>query len=264
VLFKNEQEFHDFTLFLSLGTNERVNGFSLDTVGPNKEKITGSFVVDKGVRNLSVDADDAGAFIHTFTGFTSIKGGKLGARISFPPDATPKNPPVDYLGNVTLSDIVVTDQPFLARLFAAGSLDGPLRLLQGEGIAISKFNAPFNARGKVVTIHEGRASGPAVGGTFEGVLDRRNDRIELTGTMVPAYGINSMLGALPILGDILASRKGEGVFGVTYVMRGPLESPTLTTNPLSVLTPGILRRIFEFAPAKTPPQAAAEDSTKQP
>jgi len=264
VLFKSDQEFRDFNLSLSLAANERIMGFALDTIGPNKDKITGSFAVDKGVRNLSLDADDAGGFIRTFMGFTSIKGGKFSARISFPADAAPKTPPVDYLGNIALTDIVVTDQPFLARLFAAGSLDGPLRLLQGEGIALSKFNAPFNARGKVITIHEGRASGPAVGGTFEGVLDRRTDRIDLTGTMVPAYGINSMLGALPILGDILASRKGEGVFGVTYAMRGPLDSPTLTTNPLSVLTPGILRRIFEFAPAKTPPQAAVEEPAKQP
>ena len=82
--------------------------------------------------------------------------------------------------------------------------------------------------------------------------------------MVPAYGINSMLGAVPILGDLLASRKGEGVFGVTYSMKGPLADPGLMVNPLSVLTPGILRRIFEFRAPEMPlqdveeqPQAAA-------
>jgi hypothetical protein len=153
---------------------------------------------------------------------------------------------------------VVTDQPFLARLFSAGSLDGPLRLLQGEGIRLTRFNAPFSSQGRVVTIHEGRASGPSVGGTFEGVLDRRTDTIGLSGTMVPAYGINSVLGAVPILGDLLASRKGEGVFGVTYSMKGPLEDPTLTVNPLSVLTPGILRRIFEFKTPEAPPQEPEE------
>ena len=126
---------------------------------------------------------------------------------------------------MTLNDVVVTDQPFLARLFAAGSFDGPLRLLQGEGIRITRLNAPFNSQGRVVMIHEGARPVRRVGGTFEGVLDRRNDQIALTGTMVPAYGINSMLGAVPILGEILASRKGEGVFGVTYSMKGPLDDP---------------------------------------
>jgi len=263
LLYKNDQDFRDVTLAVSLAANEHVTGFALDTLGPNKDKITANFNVDKNGRNITIDADDAGSFVKSFTGFTSIKGGKLSAQILFPAEPTPRNAPADYMGNVTLTDIVVTDQPFLARLFAAGTLDGPLRLLQGEGIAIRKFDAPFNSRGKVVTIHEGRASGPAVGGTFEGVLDRRTDRIDLTGTMVPAYGINSMLGALPILGDILASRKGEGIFGVTYAMRGPLDSPTLTTNPLSALTPGILRRIFEFAPAKAPSEGA-ETAKQQP
>jgi hypothetical protein len=65
-----------------------------------------------------------------------------------------------------------------------------------------------------------------------------------------------MLGAVPILGDLLISKKGEGIFGLTYAMKGSLNEPSLTVNPLSVLTPGIFRRIFEFDPPKEilPPQ----------
>jgi hypothetical protein len=254
ILFKNDQNFRNVSGNVSFAANERITGFALDALGPGDNKIKGMFSVEKGVRNLSLDADDAGDFIRSFTGFTSIRGGNLSSRISFPPDSGPRT--VDYSGTVTLNEIVVTDQPFLARLFAAGSFDGPLRLLQGEGIRITRLNAPFSSQGRVITFHEGRASGSSVGGTFEGVLDRRTDQIALTGTMVPAYGINSMLGAVPILGDILASRKGEGVFGVTYSMKGPLEDPTLMVNPLSVLTPGILRRIFEFKTPEAPPQEA--------
>jgi hypothetical protein len=254
ILFKNDQSFRNVSGNVTLAANERITGFALDALGPGDNKIKGMFSVDNGVRNLSLDADDAGAFINTFTGFTSIRGGSLQTRVSFPSDSGPRA--ADYTGTVTLNDIVVTEQPFLARLFAAGSLDGPLRLLQGEGIRITRMTAPFSSQGRVVTIHEGRASGPSVGGTFEGVVDRRTDTIGLSGTMVPAYGINSMIGAVPILGDILASRKGEGVFGVTYAMKGPLDDPTLTVNPLSVLTPGILRRIFEFKTPEAPPQEA--------
>jgi hypothetical protein len=254
ILFKNDQSFRNVSGNVTLAANERITSFALDALGPGDNKIKGLFSVDNGVRNLSLDAEDAGAFINTFTGFTSIRGGNFSARVSFPPDSGPRA--VDYTGTVTLNEIVVTEQPFLARLFAAGSLDGPLRLLQGEGIRLTRMTAPFSSQGRVVTIHEGRASGPSVGGTFEGVVDRRTDTIGLSGTMVPAYGINSMLGAVPILGDILASRKGEGVFGVTYAMKGPLDDPTLTVNPLSVLTPGILRRIFEFKTPEAPPQEA--------
>jgi hypothetical protein len=149
----------------------------------------------------------------------------------------------------------------VARLFSAGSLDGPLRLLQGEGIALSTVSMPFSARGKLVTIHDGRAAGSAIGMTYAGMVDRKAERVDLTGSLVPLYGLNSLLGSVPILGDLLVSKKGEGIFGLTYAMKGNLNEPTLTYNPLSVLTPGIFRRIFEFSPAKEPveqPQASAE------
>ena len=90
----------------------------------------------------------------------------------------------------------------------------------------------------------------------------------LKGSLVPAYGINSLLSNIPLLGDVLASKKGEGIFGVTYSATGNADQPNISVNPLSVLTPGILRRIFEGhmpnaanAPSNTqrasvPPRAA--------
>jgi hypothetical protein len=130
---------------------------------------------------------------------------------------------------------------------------------------------PFNARAKMVTIREGRAAGPAIGATFGGTLDRKAEKLDLTGTLVPVYGLNSFLGAVPVLGDLLNSRKGEGVFGLTYAMKGNLNEPALSVNPLSVLTPGIFRRIFEFSPVKDAPlpqqpqpQASAEPPPQAP
>jgi hypothetical protein len=199
--------------------------------------------------------------------FPSVRGGKLAAKINFPIDAlapgAAKTPPPDYQGTITLTNITVTDQPFVARLFSAGSLDGPLRLLQGQGIQLTSVNIPFNARAKLVTIREGRAAGSAIGATFEGMLDRKAEKVDVTGTLVPVYGLNSILGSVPLLGDILISKKGEGVFGLTYAMKGNLNEPVLSVNPLSVLTPGIFRRIFEFDPPKAPPPQAQEQPPPQ-
>ena len=77
ILFKNDQSFRNVSGSVSLAANERITGFALDALGPGDNKIKGMFSVDNGVRNLSLDADDAGAFIHTFTGFTSIRGGNF-------------------------------------------------------------------------------------------------------------------------------------------------------------------------------------------
>jgi hypothetical protein len=264
--FQENQSFRDVTLAVSFGAREKLTGFNLDAMGTGKGKVTSRMEVVKGARNLAFDADDAGAFIDTFLGFSSIRSGRLAARISFPGDAPgPTNaklpPPPDYQGTVTLTDIVVTDQPFVARLFSAGSLDGPLRLLRGDGISLTAVSMPFSARGKMVTIRDGRAAGAAIGATFAGTVDRKAERVDLTGSLVPLYGLNSLLGSVPILGDLLVSKQGEGVFGLTYAMKGNLNEPSITVNPLSVLTPGILRRIFEFSPVKEPlaqPQASVE------
>ena len=266
--FQENQSFRDVTLAVSFGAREKLTGFNLDAMGTGKGKVTSRMEVVKGARNLAFDADDAGAFIDTFLGFSSIRNGRLAARISFPGDAPgPTNAklpaPPDYQGTVTLTDIVITDQPFVARLFSAGSLDGPLRLLRGDGISLTSVSMPFSARGKMVTIRDGRAAGAAIGATFAGTVDRKAERVDLTGSLVPLYGLNSLLGSVPILGDLLVSKQGEGVFGLTYAMKGNLNEPSITVNPLSVLTPGILRRIFEFSPVKEPqaqPQASVESA----
>jgi hypothetical protein len=263
LVFRENLGFRDVTLAVSFAANQKLTRFSLDAMGTGKGKVTGRMEMVKGMRNLSLDTDDAGAFIDTFMGFGSVRGGTLAARITFPSDAPDAKSPPDYQGTIMLSNVVITDQPFVARLFSAGSLDGPLRLLQGEGISLTSVSIPFNARGKLVTIHEGRAAGPAIGATFGGMLDRKAEKVDVTGTLVPVYGLNSILGAVPVLGDILISKKGEGVFGLTYAMKGNLNEPNLTVNPLSVLTPGIFRRIFEFNPPKeAPPQAQPQASVE--
>ena len=115
ILFKDDQSFRNVSGNVSLAANERITGFALDALGPGDNKIKGMFSVDNGIRNLSLDADDAGAFIHTFTGFTSIRGGNFCDARFLPARFGPRA--IDYSGTITLNDIVVTDQPFLARLF---------------------------------------------------------------------------------------------------------------------------------------------------
>jgi hypothetical protein len=70
------------------------------------------------------------------------------------------------------------------------------------------------------------------------------------GTIVPSYGANTMLAQVPVLGELLTSRRGEGVFGVTFSVSGPFDATRVVSNPLSALAPGIFRRIFEGTSAE--------------
>jgi hypothetical protein len=62
---------------------------------------------------------------------------------------------------------------------------------------------------------------------------------------VPLYGLNAALGNIPVLGGIFVGRQGEGLVGITFAIRGNLDDPDIMVNPMSVLTPGIFRQIFE-------------------
>ena len=108
------------------------------------------------------------------------------------------------------------NQPLLTRLFTAGSLTGMINLMQGEGIAVEKLEVPFSSRNGVISVHDAKATGPSIGVTADGYIDRPKNDLALKGTLVPMFGLNNMLGNIPVLGDVLISKQGEGVFGMTY------------------------------------------------
>jgi len=97
-----------------------------------------------------------------------------------------------------------------------------------------------------------------MGITVAGTVDTTNTNIALKGVVVPAYAINSLLGKIPLLGE-LAGGDGEGLIAFNYRVDGLYDNPNVSVNPLSGLTPGFLRGIFdvfdakEKKPAPTPP-----------
>ncbi|MES2292179.1 MAG: AsmA-like C-terminal domain-containing protein [Pseudomonadota bacterium] len=216
--------------------------------GIGKASISGNIETSLTGRKLTLAAGDAGQLIQGLFNFQSIKGGKLRLSATLPgrasdPDLGLAAP--DYQGMLDIDDFQVVNQPLLARLFSAGSLTGIGDLMGGDGISLENMNVPFSSKNNVISVHDARARGRAIGATADGYIDRPKNQIALKGSLVPAYGLNSVLGNIPLLGDVLVSKKGEGVFGVTYSATGNADQPKIDVNPLSVLTPGILRRIFE-------------------
>ena len=64
--------------------------------------------------------------------------------------------------------------------------------------------------------------------------------------MIPAQGLTRIFNDVPLFGQILGGGKGEGIFGITFAMGGLITKPQTQVNPLSILAPGIFRKIFEF------------------
>jgi hypothetical protein len=205
-------------------------------------------VSSAGQRHLTATAGDAGAVIRTLLDYQSVKGGELSLDATMPPvgtDAQKNSPVPDYSGELIIRNCTILNQPFFARLFSSGSPGGMVDLMRGQGIVLDNVHIPFRISGDVVTIRDARATGPSLGLTADGYIDRATNQVALSGAVAPMYGLNGLLGAIPVLGDVFVSKKGEGIFGITYNMHGDLDHPEVSTNPLSVLAPGILRRIFE-------------------
>ena len=99
-------------------------------------------------------------------------------------------------------------------------------------------------RQHVIAIDKGRLSGSQIGLTARGRIDLDHARLDLDGTIVPIYGLNWALGKVPLVGQFLAGREGEGAFAVTYSVTGPTSDPQISVNPLAVLAPGFIRDLF--------------------
>jgi hypothetical protein len=148
--------------------------------------------------------------------------------------------------------------PFMAKLLSFVSLTGILDMLSGNGIVFERADVPFVKTGDDLVLKDARAHGSAIGFTAEGRLDLDKDTMDLRGTVVPAYSLNSVFADVPLLGPLLVPEKGSGLFAATYFMRGPIDDPSVGGNPLATLTPGFLRGLFNIFDAPEKPKAPTQ------
>ena len=147
--------------------------------------------------------------------------------------------------NLKIYDFKVQDVPVLAKLLTLASLQGIADLLTGEGIRFNEFEMNYQSKQSLTNINEMYAIGPAISILMEGYIDR-NKLTSLRGTLVPATTINKTISKIPLLGDILVGKKvGEGVFGVSFKIKGPPKDLKTSVNPIKTLTPRFITRTLE-------------------
>ena len=118
-------------------------------------------------------------------------------------------------------------------------------MLTGEGIRFNEFDMKFKNENNLMTIEEIYAIGPAISVLMDGYV-QTDELISLRGTLVPATTLNKVVGSIPLLGDILVGKKvGEGVFGVSFKIKGPPKNLKTTVNPIKTLTPRFITRTLE-------------------
>lgn len=220
--------------------------------------VTGEVLPQDGRSAFRVKAADAGGVLRDSGLLTQARGG------DFTMTLVPVGKPGNYDGSARITNTRVINAPAVAALLDAASIVGLLDELAGGGIQFSEIEARFRLQPDRMTLLSGSATGPSMGLSMDGRYDVGADRLAMQGVISPIYLING-------IGSIF-TRKGEGLIGFSYKLRGPAANPQVQVNPLSALAPGMLRDVFRDPvptsavpagpnPATPFPQSGVDDDT---
>ena len=68
----------------------------------------------------------------------------------------------------------------------------------------------------------------------------------LRGTLIPAKTLNKMISRIPLIGDIVIPKEvGEGLFGISFKMKGPKGQIKTSINPIRTITPRFIQKIID-------------------
>jgi hypothetical protein len=192
-----------------------------------------------GSSNLAFQSDDLGDTLKLLDISDNVRSGQVRVDGQFSPIAGRRV----LRAHIEGRDYAVTRAPVLARILALPSLTGLASTLAGAGLPFTSLNGDFTYGAGRITLQRLLAFGEALGITANGWIDTGRDRMELQGTVAPAYALNSALGNVPIIGPLLGGGS-QGLFAANYRVSGSGADPQVSVNPLSALAPGFLRQLF--------------------
>jgi len=196
--------------------------------------VSGTLVPVNGGSGVRIVTADAGAVLRA----AGLLPGALGGRMEM--TLIPTGATGTYDGVVAGRDLRVRGAPALASLLDAVSVVGLITQLDGQGLMFADVDAEFRLTPSQVIITQSSAVGPSIGLSMDGFVNQGQGTLDLQGVVSPIYLLNR-IGAL-------FTRRGEGLIGFNFNLRGALDSPQVSVNPLSALTPGMFREIFRRPP----------------
>ena len=239
VLTDTEFPFNKFRMVGSLkkGKLEKISAKSefeedkfLD-ISIKKEKKTNMSIVE-------IYSDIARPLVNSYEFFEGLEGGNL--------TYTSKSNDKNSSGFLEIKKFKLNKAPGLAKLLSLADLKGLTDALRGEGISFDSLIIKYESSSTWMDIKEIFLIGPSISVLVEGYFDKKKDILSLRGTLVPAKTLNSIVSKIPVVGDILIGKKvGEGVFGLSFKIKGPTDNLKTTVNPVKTLTPRFITRALE-------------------
>lgn len=199
-------------------------------------------------RRLLAESQDAGLLYKLVGFYPNAVGGLMNLEVNLDGEGV-----AERTGTLWTRDFVVLGDPIISEVLqnADGSSASPgqgKRRVSREQFEFERMRIPFSIGHGQFVMHSAYINGPLIGATMRGKVDFRAQQLNVGGTYVPLSGLNRALAPIPLLGPLLTGPRGEGVLGITFAIQGPMSSPEVLVNPLSLVTPGIFREIMQMTP----------------
>ena len=215
----------------------KINSLNLNSKFKKNQKVSLSILTKNNEQVTTFYSDLAKPFVKKFNFIKGFEEGKINFSSSKINNTSSSQ--------LNIYDFKLKELPALTKLLTLASLQGIADILTGEGVRFNEFEMIFTNKDDKMTIDEIYSIGPAISILMEGYV-QKNKLVSLKGTLVPATTINKFVSSIPILGNILVGKKtGEGVFGVSFKIKGPPKNLKTTVNPIKTLTPRFITRTLE-------------------
>jgi hypothetical protein len=232
--------------------NEQVREIEFSGRHDNDKVLRASMKAKSGApRIITVDAEDTGEALKLIGIYRSMRGGE--GRLEINLDGAGA---AERRGTLRVRRFTVMGDPVVSDMASAYNDGGQPAIKQGargqqivrEQIEFDRLRAAFATGNGQLVIEDMEVLGPILGATLRGKLDYRTEQVHLGGTYTPLSGINRALSVVPLFGEVLTGPRREGIVAMTFAIQGPMAKPQFIPNPLSLMTPGFLREIFQMAP----------------
>lgn len=150
-----------------------------------------------------------------------------------------------YSSKLKIENFKVVNAPGLFKLLSLADLSGLADLAEGDGLTFDLLEIEMEKSDNYLELKEILALGPSMSVIMEG-YQNKDGLTSLRGTLVPAKTLNKIISKIPVIGNIVIPKEiGEGLFGISFKMKGPKGDIKTMINPIKTLTPRFIQKIVE-------------------
>jgi len=192
---------------------------------------------DSEKKFLEIYSDLTRPLLTEYSFFKGLTGGKL--LFTSLIDGSKSN------SKLKIENFKVVNAPGVIKLLSLADLGGLADLAEGEGLSFDLLEIDMKKNKDILKLNEILALGPSMSVLIEGYQDNTG-LTSLKGTLVPAKTLNKMISKIPVIGKIVIPKEvGEGLFGISFKMKGPKGNIKTTINPIRTLTPRFIQKIVD-------------------